>query len=155
MAHDALKHTDGAIGAPDASSQSMGQLDGHHVAIQSAAGSVRTSIPPGHGTQAPIPASIVVQGDAQSSVQSAAPVSDGVVVMPRKSGAAENGIVDFAELRIALVDDEPANQRVAVRFLKLLGVPAANIIIFSDGMNGAHSIWTNGFQVSPISISFE
>jgi CheY-like chemotaxis protein len=43
------------------------------------------------------------------------------------------GGVNFNALRIALVDDEPANQRVAARFLKGLGVDPDNILILSDG----------------------
>jgi hypothetical protein len=46
------------------------------------------------------------------------------------------GAVNFHALRIALVDDEPANQRVAARFLKGLGVDPDNILILSDGMCG-------------------
>jgi CheY-like chemotaxis protein len=36
-------------------------------------------------------------------------------------------------LRVAIVDDEPANQRIASRFLKGLGVSPSNIITLSDG----------------------
>jgi hypothetical protein len=36
-------------------------------------------------------------------------------------------------LRVAVVDDEPANQRIACRFLKGLGVPTENITVMRDG----------------------
>lgn len=42
-------------------------------------------------------------------------------------------VVNFTELRVAVVDDEPPNQRVAMRFLRLLSVPAGNITILHDG----------------------
>ena len=41
--------------------------------------------------------------------------------------------LSFREVRIVVVDDEPANQRIAARFLKLLGVPVASVHVLSDG----------------------
>lgn len=38
-----------------------------------------------------------------------------------------------SEIRVALVDDEPANQRIACRFLKGIGVKRENTAILCDG----------------------
>ena len=40
----------------------------------------------------------------------------------------------FGKLRIAFVDDDPANQRVGLRFLKSLGVDPSRIATLDDGM---------------------
>lgn len=42
-------------------------------------------------------------------------------------------IVRYDQLVVIVVDDEPANQRVAARFLKGLGVTSSNIVVFGDG----------------------
>jgi translation initiation factor 2B subunit (eIF-2B alpha/beta/delta family) len=40
---------------------------------------------------------------------------------------------DLRNFRVVVVDDEPANQRIAVRFLKSLGVAQRNITVLADG----------------------
>ena len=48
--------------------------------------------------------------------------------------------IDYKDMRVAIVDDEAANQRVGIRFLKMLGVKAEHISVFSDGKQQATDI---------------
>jgi hypothetical protein len=78
---------------------------------------------------------------AKASIRESAPqLGTGNVQAPRRpsetaSTARRNVETEkFQSLRVAVVDDEPANQRIACRFLKALGVPPANITVMRDGM---------------------
>lgn len=49
--------------------------------------------------------------------------------------------VDWANLRVAFVDDEAANQRVGGRFLRSLGVSVTNTVMLNDGMRPRPFCW--------------
>ena len=82
---------------------------------------------------APGPGTVAAVGPGSKSGRIPETITEEKRKERRRSGVDENGLVDFSELRVVLVDDEPANQRIAIRFLKLLGVSASNVIILSDG----------------------
>ena len=102
----------------------------HHVATVAASSASSSS----HNTAA------APEAQAQASSHAArdpSPAGSDVVLDVDNAGSGRirrgNSMVHYPTLRVALVDDEPANQRIAVRFLKLLGVHQDNISTFPDG----------------------
>ena len=71
--------------------------------------------------------------DCTATDTGSVPLSSDVRDFVDPSTCPKTADIDFAALRVVLVDDEPANQRVGLRFLKLLGVKPDHITVISDG----------------------
>lgn len=85
------------------------------------------------GAEGADPAKLDTEKTSGGTAQPFWPESSTSQQPPSKPAPEDPAKARLANLKIAFVDDDPANQRVGVRFLKALGVQPANIVVMGDG----------------------
>ena len=75
----------------------------------------------------------LVKGPSNGAVITAAKPQSPPVLRSTLSSSTMNAVKPLSTLRIAFVEDEPANCRLGMRLLFKLGIPASNVTVMKDG----------------------